>query len=148
MRPYSYRDDPAVPSFPDDAPVFVFDGHCVMCSASARFVLRHDRRGTIRLLPAQAPLGQALYTHCGLNPDDPESMILVADGRAWVKSEGSVRLAQRLGFPWSLAGALRILPLPWRDWLYERVARNRYCLFGRRDVCYRPEPGQQARFLG
>ena len=35
--PYSYRDDPAVPAFPDDKPVIVFDGYCAMCSGSAQF---------------------------------------------------------------------------------------------------------------
>jgi hypothetical protein len=40
---YSYRHDSSVPAFPDDRPVIVFDGKCVMCSAFARFVLRRDR---------------------------------------------------------------------------------------------------------
>jgi predicted DCC family thiol-disulfide oxidoreductase YuxK len=38
MTPYSYRADPAAPDFPDDRPIMLFDGHCVMCSASARFL--------------------------------------------------------------------------------------------------------------
>ena len=42
-RPYSYRDDPAVPKFPDERPIIIFDGYCAMCSGFARFVLRHDR---------------------------------------------------------------------------------------------------------
>jgi predicted DCC family thiol-disulfide oxidoreductase YuxK len=41
----------------------------------------------------------------------------------------------------------RILPLRLRDWLYDRVARNRYRLFGRRPVCMIPAPDVRARFL-
>jgi predicted DCC family thiol-disulfide oxidoreductase YuxK len=48
-EPYSYRRDPAVPAFADDLPIVIFDDHCAMCSGSARFVLRHDRRGAFRL---------------------------------------------------------------------------------------------------
>jgi transposase InsO family protein len=58
---FSYRHDPAVPDFPDDRPIIVFDGHCVMCSGWANFVLRQDRKARYRLLPAQTPLGRALY---------------------------------------------------------------------------------------
>jgi len=148
MRTYSYRGDPAVPPFPDDRPIIIFDGHCVMCSAWARFMLRHDRRGRYRLLPAQTALGHALYVHFGLDPEVYETNILVADGTAWFKSEGSIRMAEGLGFPWSLARILRLLPLQWRDMLYELVARNRLRWFGARDVCYRTAPGYEDRFLG
>ena len=144
---YSYRRDPAVPAFPDDRPIIIFDGHCALCSGWARFVLRHDRRGLYRLLPAQTPLGHALYMHYGLSPEDYETNILLADGTAWFKSEGSIRMAEGLGPPWSLARVLRILPLKLRDALYQGVADNRLRLFGRRNVCYRGEPGQEDRFL-
>ena len=32
-------------------------------------------------------------------------------------------------------------------WLYDRVAQNRYRLFGRRDRCIVPTPAQRARFI-
>jgi predicted DCC family thiol-disulfide oxidoreductase YuxK len=145
---YSYRRDPAVPEFPDERPIIIFDGYCALCSGWAQFVLRHDRRGLYRLLRAQSPLGRALYVHYGLDPEDYETNILVADGLAWFKSEGSIRMAEGLGFPWSLAAAIRILPLPWRDRLYEFIARNRLRFFGKRATCYLPDPRQQDRFLG
>lgn len=146
-EPFSYRSDPAVPRFPDDHPIIIFDGHCAMCSGLARFVLRHDAKGVYRLLPAQSPLGRALYIHYGLHPEDYETNILVADGVAWFKSEGSIRMAEGLGWPWSLAAAFRILPRPWRDALYGLVARNRLRLFGKRETCYMRERGYEDRFL-
>jgi predicted DCC family thiol-disulfide oxidoreductase YuxK len=76
---------------------------------------------------------------------------------AWFKSEGSIRMAESLGFPWSLARALRILPLlaralrilplPARDRLYAMIARNRLRWFGKREVCYRPDRRYAERFL-
>ena len=145
--PYSYRDDPAVPKFADDRPVIIFDGHCVLCSRSAQLVLRHDKQGIYRLLAAQTPLGRALYVHYGLDPRDYESMILIADGVTWLKSEAGIRIAQGLGLPWSLAVTLRVLPRASRDWLYDVLARNRFRMFGRRDTCYRPDPRDADRFL-
>jgi predicted DCC family thiol-disulfide oxidoreductase YuxK len=144
---YSSRQDAAVPRFPDDRPIIIFDGHCALCSGWARFVLRHDRAGLYRLLPAQTPLGRALYVHYGLDPEEYETNILLADGGAWFRSEGSIRMAEGLGWPWSLARVLRILPLRLRDRLYQSVARNRLRLFGRRSACYLGERGLEDRFL-
>jgi predicted DCC family thiol-disulfide oxidoreductase YuxK len=146
-EPYSYRVDPAVPEFPDDRPVIVFDGYCALCSGWAQFVLRHDPLGKYRLLPAQSPLGRALYIHYGLEPSDYETNILIADGVAWFKSEACIRMAEGLGFPWSLAAFLRILPIAVRDWLYAVLARNRLRLLGKRATCYLPDGRYANRFL-
>ncbi len=145
--PYSYRGDASIPAFPDDRPIIVFDGFCALCSGWARFVLRHDHRKRYRLLPAQSALGRALYVHYGLDPETYETNILIEEGVAWFKSEGSIRMAQGLGRPWGLAAVFRVLPLRLRDGLYEGVARNRLALFGKRDTCYRAEPGAEDRFL-
>jgi predicted DCC family thiol-disulfide oxidoreductase YuxK len=147
-EPYSYRHDPDVPAFPDDRPIIIFDGYCALCSGWARFVLRHDPQGTHRLLSAQSPLGRALYLHYRLDPEDYETNILLRDGVAWFKSEGSIRMAEGLGRPWSLlGGAFRILPRPIRDRLYELIARNRLRFFGRRETCFVPDRNDADRFL-
>lgn len=145
--PYSYRDDPAVPRFADDRPVIIFDGECVLCSGSAQFVMRHDRHKVYRLLAAQTPLGRALYAHFGLDAQDYETMILMADGVALLKSEAVIRIAEGLGLPWSVAAVLRVVPRSWRDRLYGVLARNRLRLLGRRSHCYVPAPGDADRFL-
>jgi predicted DCC family thiol-disulfide oxidoreductase YuxK len=145
---YSYRSDPAVPKFPDDRPIIVFDGYCVLCSGWVSFVLRHDRHATYRILPAQSPIGRALYVHYGLDPQDCETYILLQDGVAWFKSEATIRMTQGLGFLWSLAGVFRVVPRSWRDRLYAWVARNRFRVFGRRAACHGPDPRHADRFLG
>jgi predicted DCC family thiol-disulfide oxidoreductase YuxK len=146
--PYSYRSDPAVPKFPDDHPIIVFDGYCALCSGWVSFVVRHDRRAIYRLLPAQSPIGHALYVHYGLDPRDYETYILLQDGIAWSKSEATIAMTQGLGFPWSLAGVLRIVPRTWRDRIYAWVARNRFRVLGRRATCYMSDPRHDDRFLG
>lgn len=145
---YSYRTDPTVPPFADDRPIIVFDGHCAFCSGWAGIVLRRDREGRFWLLRAQSPLGAALYRHYGLDPVDYQTNILLAEGRIWLKSEGSIRMAEGLGLPWSLAAGFRVLPLRLRDAVYSFVARNRFRIAGRRAVCYAPPPEFRDRFIG
>jgi len=145
---HSYRSDPAVPAFPDDRPIVIFDGNCVLCSSFAQFILRVDRRHRFRLMTAQTPLGAALYAHYGLFDDDYRTNILLEDGRVWLKSEGSIRIFMGLGFPWSMAALAKVLPRSLRDWLYDVVARNRLRWFGRRATCFLPDPQDADRFLG
>ena len=146
--PYQYRADPAVPRFADDRPVIVFDGQCVLCSWFAQFILRNDHRAHFRLLAAQSELGDALYRHFGLDPVHYETYVLLQDGKAYFRSEASLRILDGLGVPWSvLAASARLVPSALRDAVYNVIARNRLRWFGTRPRCYRPEPSQADRFL-
>ncbi len=146
-QPYSYRQDPAVPYFPDDKPVIVFDGHCAFCSGWARFVIGNDRRGRLRLAAAQSPLGRALYVHYGLDPDDYQTNILIADGVARVKSDGTLAMLALLDWPWPILAVLRIVPRFILDPFYSAVARRRLQLAGRSTQCFAPTPDMRERFL-
>lgn len=144
---YSYRRDPSIPGFPDDRPIIIFDGHCVLCSRFARFVLRHDRREVFRLMAAQTPIGQSIYRHFHLDPVQFETNILLENGQAWFKSAGTVRMFEHLGFPWSLCGALRVVPRPWLDRIYNLIARNRLRWFGSQAICFLADPVHRDRFI-
>jgi predicted DCC family thiol-disulfide oxidoreductase YuxK len=145
---FSYRDDPAIPAFPDDHPIIIYDGICRMCSGFVRFILRHDKNDCFRFIAAQSPLGAALYRHYGLDPVHYETNVLLEQGRPWLKSEGSIRIFQHLGLPWSIVAVGRLLPLAVRDRLYEAIARNRLHWFGVRQACYLQDPDQASKFLG
>ena len=144
---YSYRTDPNVRQFPDDHPIILFDGICALCSGWAAFVLRHDKAAKYRLLTAQSDLGRALYVHYGLDPHVYETNILIHEGIAWFRSEGSIRMFEGLGFPYSLARVFRVLPLRVRDALYNGVAKRRLSLFGQLDKCYVPPAGYRDRLI-
>jgi len=146
-RAYSYREDPSVPAFPDDRPIIIFDGHCVLCSRFARFVLRHDRRAVFRLMAAQTPVGQAIYRHLRLDPVQFETNVLLESGRAWFKSAGTIRMFEHLGFPWSVCRVLRLVPRPWLDRMYDLIARNRLRWFGSQSICFLADPVHRDRFI-
>lgn len=147
LRAFSYRDDPKVPTFPDDRAVIVFDGKCVICSRFAQIVLRNDKRFRFRLLAAQSPLGVALYNHYGLDPINYTTNILIENGIATFKSDASLRVLEQLRFPWPLLAVGWILPRAIRDRLYDIIARNRLHWFGSRETCYLPQAEEAERFF-
>lgn len=145
---YSYRDDPDVPTFDDTGPVTVMDGDCVLCTQGARLIARFDRAQAFRICPVRTPLGQALLRHYGLDSDDPESWLYLAEGRAFTSIDAIIRAGARIGGVGWLLQPLRLLPRRVQDWLYRRIARNRYQLLGRTDLCAVPDPDLRARLIG
>jgi predicted DCC family thiol-disulfide oxidoreductase YuxK len=145
---YSYRDDPQVPKFDDSRPVVVFDGVCVLCHGFARFLAKRDTAQVFRFTYAQSALGQGLFRHYGLNPIEFETNLLIADGLAYGKLAAFSQITRRLGLPWSLLGhAIRPIPARLGDPAYDLIARNRYRLFGRHEVCALPDPSWRERML-
>jgi predicted DCC family thiol-disulfide oxidoreductase YuxK len=146
-RAYSWRGDPEVPDFADDYPLIVFDGECVLCSANAHFVLRHDRRRRFRLTHAQSPLGLALYRHFGLRSDEQGTMLVIRDGRLLTHSDAAIAIADGLGWPWRAARLATLVPRFARNVVYRWIARNRFRWFGRRETCWLPAPQLRDRIL-
>jgi predicted DCC family thiol-disulfide oxidoreductase YuxK len=127
--------------------VVLFDGVCNLCNGAVRFLLAHDPRGELRFAALQSDTGRAILTWAGLPTDHHETMLFLEEGKLYTKSTAVLRLARHLAWPWRwLAGAL-LVPQPLRDWCYDRVAGNRYLLFGRREECLVPTPELRRRFL-
>lgn len=144
---HSWRRDPAVPGFPDGSPLIVFDGVCVLCSGFARFVARHDRSEVFRFTAAQSALGFALTRHAGLDPADPESNLVLAEGRIYAKAGAFAAVMSRLPAPWWLLAPVARRSGRLGERLYDTVARNRYSLFGKRDQCVRPDASWSRRVI-
>jgi predicted DCC family thiol-disulfide oxidoreductase YuxK len=132
----------------DDAPILVFDGVCLLCSRWVRFILRHDHAGRYRFAAMQSQTGQALLREHGLDPHDPNSLLLIERAHASTDSEAIVRVLTSFGGAWRAAVLLRAIPRFVRDPAYRALARNRYRWFGRSDACWLPVAEHAARFLG
>lgn len=146
--PYSYRDDPNVPEFDDHVPVAVMDGECALCSWGARMIHRFDRSGKTRICPIQSPLGTALLRHYGLEPTDPTTWLFIDRGVAHADLEAVIYMGGSFGGLARATTLLRLFPKPVRRWVYLRIARNRYAIFGRADLCRLPNPALQKRIIG
>ncbi len=145
--PYSYRNDPAVPPFPDDKALIVYDGVCVLCSTTMRTIAARDTAGHYRFASGQSALGQALFRHYRLDPESFETVLLIEHGLAYGKLDMVRRVAGQLGGAYRALQVFAILPSAVQDWCYDRIAKNRYRLFGRTDVCMLPDPSWRNRVI-
>lgn len=133
---------------PDPAPdLVVFDGVCVLCNGFARFVHRHDQSGTFRFATVQSPVGRAVFESQGLSAEAIETVLVRKGGKVLQKSDAILAAIAGFGGVWRGVAVARVVPRPIRDWVYDRIARNRYRLFGRHDSCPLPPPGLRDRFV-
>jgi predicted DCC family thiol-disulfide oxidoreductase YuxK len=128
-------------------PLILFDGVCNLCSWWVQFLAPRDKSGRFWFASVQSPSGQAVLRQLGLPTDDWESFVLLDDTGAYYKSEAFFRLVRHMAAPWPMLRFGRYVPRPLADWLYDRVARNRYAVFGRKSVCLVPRPELADRFL-
>lgn len=131
----------------ESRPIIVFDAECLLCSANAQFVLDHDQRGRFLLASMQGETGSALYRRFGIDPANPDTLIVVEGDRARRDSDAILAIWAGLGWPWRAGAIFRLVPRLLRDSVYRWVARNRYRLFGRRDACWLPDPAFRDRLL-
>lgn len=128
------------------APVVFFDGYCALCAFWVRFILIRDRRGSYRF----ASLDSAAARSAGVSVQpgaDPETVILLAEGRTWERSDAAIRILAGLGGLWRLCLLLLIVPRALRDAIYRWVARHRYRWFGKTDACLMPDARYKYLFL-
>jgi predicted DCC family thiol-disulfide oxidoreductase YuxK len=126
--------------------LILFDGVCVLCSRSVQFVLRRDRDRWFRFAPIQSPYGRALALRFGISPDVPETNAVIVRGRGNFKADSASEVLRRLPL-WTWARVFPLVPRRLRDFVYDRVAQNRYRLFGRTESCLVPAPDLRFRFI-
>jgi predicted DCC family thiol-disulfide oxidoreductase YuxK len=128
-------------------PVVLYDGSCGLCHGSVRFLLRHERDAELMFAPLQGATAAALRAQYPEIPTDLDSVVLVEDGRARLRSEAFLHASRHLRAPWRWAYAMRWIPAVLGDLAYRAVAAIRYRVWGRADECALPSPEQRTRFL-
>lgn len=136
------------PSPQPETPVVIYDGQCGLCDRSVSHVLRHDLRGRILFAANSSEAARRILAQYGIAADPPpESVIYISQGRAWQKSSAVLKIARDLGGLHLLLLPGWLVPRPLRDAIYNFIARNRYRLMSRKEICRIPSPAERSRFL-
>jgi predicted DCC family thiol-disulfide oxidoreductase YuxK len=126
--------------------LILFDGVCVFCSRWVAFVIARDHEAQFRFLTIQGEAGRTLAARLGIDVEEPETSAVVLDGLGYMKSDAALMVLQRLP-RWRWVAIAWLCPRPIRDFFYDRIARNRYRIFGKLDACIVPTPDVRPRFV-
>ena len=133
-------------------PVVFFDGDCGLCHAFVRWVIQRDVREVFWFAPLEGETARQLRATEPTWPEDLDSIIIwtpTAPGgsRAAWYSDGVFMVLAHLPRPWPWIGVFGYVPRVIRDAVYRTVARLRYRLFGRKDLCEISPGGAVHRML-
>jgi predicted DCC family thiol-disulfide oxidoreductase YuxK len=119
---------------------------CVFCSRWVRFVATRDVKQQFRFTAIQSGYGTRLAQAFGIDPGDPDTNAVIHGGVAYLKSDAALTVLSHLP-GWRWVRVLRGVPKPFRDAVYNLVARNRYRIFGKYEACFVPDAELRARVL-
>jgi predicted DCC family thiol-disulfide oxidoreductase YuxK len=134
-------------------PILLYDGICGLCNRFVQFILRRDRQAIFHFASLQSPVAARVLARHGVNPTDLDTVYVVLnhelpDESLLSRSGAALFVLNQLGGLWRLAAALlQLLPTFLRDPAYNLVARHRYRIFGRSEVCTLPCDVDHSRFL-
>ncbi len=134
-----------VKKLPDN--LILFDGVCNLCNASVNFVIDRDPQAKFSFASLQSEAGQLLLTHCGMDVEALESVMLWKQGKLYTKSRAALEIARGLSGAWPVLYIFRLVPRFIRDSVYNFIASHRYKWFGKSDQCRMPAPGIRKRFI-
>lgn len=119
-------------------PVILYDGDCNLCSWSMQFIIHHDSEDQFTFISLQSAEGRTLIAEYGIQLETLDSFILIEDPHYFTQSSAAIRVSCYFSGWWSIWSWLTIIPKPLRDWGYDRIAKNRYKLFGKVNSCTIP----------
>lgn len=128
-------------------PIILFDGICNLCNASVRFVLKQDKKKQFLLASLQSDAAKKLLLQYNYKNNDLNSIILIDRNKVHKKSAAIMIIFGYLGMPWRFLNVMKVLPLGWRDFLYDQIAVRRYKWFGKKDTCTMMLPEHKNRFI-
>ena len=127
--------------------IILFDAICVLCNAWTEFLIKYDVDARFKLASVQSDTGQAILKYYQMPTDHFDTMLVVKNGQMYTESTAFLKVIEDLGQPFSSLKVGYVMPKLLRDFLYRRVAFNRYRLFGKMQHCTLPSAENKQHFL-
>lgn len=132
--------------------LLLYDGVCGLCDRVVRFVVARDLEQRFVYASLQSPLAARLLASYGKRAGDLDTVYVVrdyggVDETLLAKGRAALYVLRVLGGPWRFSGVFAVLPDALLNAGYDFVARRRYRIFGRADVCLLPPAEHRARFV-
>jgi predicted DCC family thiol-disulfide oxidoreductase YuxK len=128
-------------------PVILFDGICNLCNASVQFIIKRDHQSYFKFAALQSEAGITLQKEYKLPLNKWNSVILINNGKVFDRSSAVLNIVKKLSGPLSLLYIFIIVPPFLRNFIYDRIAENRYKWYGKRNECMIPTPDLMSRFI-
>lgn len=131
----------------DEKKIILFDGVCNFCNFCVNLVIKRDKKDIFRFAALQSKEAKELFGKFKFDSTSIDTFILIAGEKFYAKSTAALMVCKELSGLLKLIYRLIVLPIFFRDFFYDLIARNRFKLFGRRNSCRVPTEAEREKFL-
>jgi predicted DCC family thiol-disulfide oxidoreductase YuxK len=110
-------------------------------------IKRHHKKKYLPFAALQSDTGKKILSDHGIEMADPDTFILVENGKTYDRTTAALRIVKHLNGLWPAMYAFIIVPPFLRDIVYRIIAKNRYKWWGERESCMIPTPEVRKKFL-
>ena len=131
--------------------IVFYDGYCVLCSKSVDFILSRDQLDKFRFASLQSEFSHKILLEKGYpttNIQTLSNIVYLRNNVLKIKSDAVLSILWNLGGIYKVSCLAYLLPRVVRDFAYDRLAKCRYRIFGKRNTCRVPTDQEVTRFLG
>ncbi len=126
--------------------VVFFDGVCNLCNCSVRMLMKLDKNKVLKYSSLQGQSAKSILKKQTIK--DLNSIVFFYDGVELKKAQAILKILHLIGgFPKLISIFLSIFPLGILNTFYDCIAKFRYKLFGKTDLCRIPSSEEKALFL-
>ncbi len=127
-------------------PILLFDGECGFCNKSVQFFLQHEKNKAMYFAPLQSQVGKEIKIYFEID-EKIDSLILIRDYSAYIKSCAALRLTLYMKGLWPLMAVFLVIPPFLRNMVYDAIAKRRMKISGRIESCSLISEEDKKRFL-
>ena len=128
--------------------IILFDGVCNLCNSSVNFIIKHDKKKKFIFTSLQSDAAKEILLQFQIKKLKLDSILLVENGTMYEKSTAVLKISKHLNSGYKLLYLLIIIPVFIRDFVYNKIATNRYKWFGKSENCKIQNFEIKNRFLG
>jgi hypothetical protein len=132
---------------PQQQSIVFFDGVCNLCNGFVQFVINHETNSDIKFCSLQSDFAANFFKEKQFISSGIDSVIVYENNQFYIESEAAFKIISKLKWPYKAFVVFSIFPKFINDTIYKFIAKNRYKIFGKSNVCWVVTEQTKNRFL-
>lgn len=132
---------------PHSKKLILFDGVCNFCNFWVNYIIDKDDKDLFRFASLQSEFGQSILSKLNLSTKDFDTFVLIESQKYFIRSTAALKVVKDISGWIKILYPFIILPEFIRDSVYNLIAKNRFKIFGKSELCRVPTSDEKVKFL-
>lgn len=115
--------------------IVYYDGVCGLCDGFVELLVKLDKNKKLKFSSLQGKSGKILLNKLKLDLEEFDTVLFKVNDQVYTKSTAVFKIINSIGGIIKLFLVFNLLPRRFNDWIYSKIAKNRFKIFGKLDKC-------------